>query len=77
MVSKNQIHPQTNKHIMEDLKKIQEFFSKPLEENKKLDNTDFTKVVKAENKQVILLLYYLFLNSMKSKFLQAWMLQMT
>jgi hypothetical protein len=32
---------------MEDLKKIQEFFSKPLEENKKLDNTDFTKVVKA------------------------------
>jgi hypothetical protein len=47
MVSKNQIHPQTNKHIMEDLKKIQEFFSKPLEENKKLDNTDFTKVVKA------------------------------
>ncbi len=32
---------------MEDLKKIQEFFSKPLEEGKQLDNTDFTKVVKA------------------------------
>ena len=32
---------------MEDIKKIQEFFSKPLEENKKLDTTDFTKVVKA------------------------------
>jgi hypothetical protein len=47
MVSKNQIHPQTNKHIMKDLNKIQEFFSKPLEENKQLDTTDFTKVVKA------------------------------
>jgi uncharacterized protein YjbJ (UPF0337 family) len=32
---------------MKDLKKIQEFFSKPLEEGKQLDNTDFTKVVKA------------------------------
>jgi hypothetical protein len=32
---------------MEDLKKIQEFFSKPLEEGKQLDNIDFTKVVKA------------------------------
>ena len=32
---------------MEDIKKIQEFFSKPLEELKQLDNTDFTKVVKA------------------------------
>ncbi len=32
---------------MEDIKKIQEFFSKPLEEGKQLDNTDFTKVVKA------------------------------
>jgi hypothetical protein len=32
---------------MKDLNKIQEFFSKPLEENKQLDTTDFTKVVKA------------------------------
>jgi len=32
---------------MKDLKKIQEFFSKPLKEGKQLDNTDFTKVVKA------------------------------
>ena len=32
---------------MEDIKQIQEFFSKPLEEGKQLDNTDFTKVVKA------------------------------
>ena len=32
---------------MKDLNKIQEFFSKPLEEGKQLDNTDFTKVVKA------------------------------
>jgi hypothetical protein len=47
MVSKNQIHPQTNKHIMKDLNKIQEFFSKPLEEGKQLDTTDFNKVVKA------------------------------
>jgi hypothetical protein len=33
--------------IMEDLKKIQEFFSKPLEEGKQLDQADFNKVVKA------------------------------
>ena len=32
---------------MEDLKKIQEFFSKPLEEGKQLDQVDFAKVVKA------------------------------
>jgi uncharacterized protein YjbJ (UPF0337 family) len=32
---------------MEDLKKIQEFFSKPLEEGKQLDQADFNKVVKA------------------------------
>ena len=32
---------------MEDLKKIQEFFSKPLEEGKQLDIVDFAKVVKA------------------------------
>ena len=32
---------------MEDIKKIQEFFSKPLEEGKQLDQVDFAKVVKA------------------------------
>ncbi len=32
---------------MEDLKQIQEFFSKPLEEGKQLDQVDFAKVVKA------------------------------
>ena len=32
---------------MEDLNKIQEFFSKPLEEGKQLDQVDFAKVVKA------------------------------
>jgi uncharacterized protein YjbJ (UPF0337 family) len=32
---------------MKDLKKIQEFFSKPLEEGKQLDQADFNKVVKA------------------------------
>lgn len=32
---------------MEDIKKIQEFFSKPLEEGKQLDKSDFAKVVKA------------------------------
>jgi hypothetical protein len=32
---------------MKDLKQIQEFFSKPLEEGKQLDQVDFAKVVKA------------------------------
>ena len=32
---------------MKDLKKIQEFFSKPLEEGKQLDKSDFDQVVKA------------------------------
>ena len=32
---------------MEDIKKIQEFFSKPLDEGKQLDQVDFAKVVKA------------------------------
>ena len=32
---------------MKDIKKIQEFFSKPLEEGKQLDQVDFAKVVKA------------------------------
>ena len=32
---------------MEDIKQIQEFFSKPLEEGKQLDQVDFAKVVKA------------------------------
>ena len=35
---------------MEDLKKIQEFFSKPLEEGKQLDIEDFAKVVQAVTK---------------------------
>ena len=35
---------------MEDLKKIQEFFSKPLEESKQLDQVDFAKVVQAVTK---------------------------
>jgi hypothetical protein len=35
---------------MKDLKKIQEFFSKPLEEGKQLDKSDFDKVVQAVKK---------------------------
>ena len=35
---------------MEDIKKIQEFFSKPLEEGKQLDQVDFAKVVQAVTK---------------------------
>ena len=35
---------------MEDLKQIQEFFSKPLEEGKQLDQVDFAKVVQAVTK---------------------------
>jgi len=35
---------------MEDLKQIQEFFSKPLEESKQLDQVDFAKVVQAVTK---------------------------
>ena len=35
---------------MEDLKQIQEFFSKPLEEGKQLDIVDFAKVVQAVTK---------------------------
>ena len=35
---------------MEDLNKIQEFFSKPLEEGKQLDQVDFAKVVQAVTK---------------------------
>ena len=35
---------------MEDLKQIQEFFSKPLEESKQLDIVDFAKVVQAVTK---------------------------